>query len=639
MWYDYTTLQLTPREGGTIPDGDPSAAPEINYDEHEQNGDKQQTSQEESKQPRKHVSPVLLLSSDPDENRLTPTVPSWMARESSRTSVPDDEEADEVASKTNTIKGKPKLKIIRTPEGPVATNSGVELPKRKDDEDQTEKKAERGILYYIDVTREILWKVCFVRLCNRYINATLLEAFFLLVYLALIAANSIFVGLDFSPLTTGSVAIAGIAIWFSVIGIYSVLWLVAKVPYNSQSSARCNVIGGMGSMVLLVLHAAPLTCNWNSSEDTVEECKTGVAAAVLFGVSILTSFSLLRNWMYRFSNLLNFAFVVKFFVLCGYHKAYFIFIAFLFVLLDIICRVISTARNAYLMNKASLTRLPSNVIKIEMERPLNFTFEAGQHIRVYIPLVSKFEWHPFSISSSPFDPQLTLHVRVGGGRWGKNLYKVASGQDDHHSSSSKHKKVRLFFYGPFGKPTLDLWGDRKKYSVFISINAGIGVTPGQSICNTLLQQHREGERKVDKIYFVWSVKDSFNRVHRLPCEPELANPDIYQLPFSFQPDLLKRSLCDPKIVHASYHMTKTRIAHEFAEGNIFPGVQKGLCLSRLHMSAEFEHAFSFCKTQNVPRVAVILCAPKSFLREVEFLCREWSLKGVKFDLHVENFTV
>ena len=86
---------------------------------------------------------------DPDENRLTPTVPSWMARESSRTSVPDDEEADEVASKTNTIKGKPKLKIIRTPEGPVATNSGVELPKRKDDEDQTEKKPERGILYYM----------------------------------------------------------------------------------------------------------------------------------------------------------------------------------------------------------------------------------------------------------------------------------------------------------------------------------------------------------------------------------------------------------------------------------------------------------------------------------------------------------
>ena len=75
-----------------------------------------------------------------------------MARESSRTSVPDDEEADEVASKTNTIKGKPKLKIIRTPEGPAATNSGVELPKRKDDEDQTEKKPERGILYYMLVS-------------------------------------------------------------------------------------------------------------------------------------------------------------------------------------------------------------------------------------------------------------------------------------------------------------------------------------------------------------------------------------------------------------------------------------------------------------------------------------------------------
>ena len=72
----------------------------------------------------------------------------------------------------------------------------------------------------------------------------------------------------------------------------------------------------------------------------------------------------------------------------------------------------------------------------------------------------------------------------------------------------------------------------------------------QSICNTLMQQHKRKERKVDKIFFAWSLKDSFGKVYRLPADPEVLLAR-HRLPFSFQPDLLLTSLCDPKVVHSS----------------------------------------------------------------------------------------
>ena len=99
------------------------------------------------------------------------------------------------------------------------------------------------------------------------------------------------------------------------------------------------------------------------------------------------------------------------------------------------CRLVFSVIDSSIRLVATLIVLSSEKLRSFFASSFLLFLKLKFVFRVYIPLVSKFEWHPFSISSSPFDPQLTLHVRVGGGRWGKNLYKVASGQDDHHSSS------------------------------------------------------------------------------------------------------------------------------------------------------------------------------------------------------------
>ena len=58
-----------------------------------------------------------------------------------------------------------------------------------------------------------------------------------------------------------------------------------------------------------------------------------------------------------------------------------------------------------------------------IEKPERFKHSAGDWVFIKIPKISSFEWHPFTISSSPeTEDEFTLHIR-GVGNWTNSLYK------------------------------------------------------------------------------------------------------------------------------------------------------------------------------------------------------------------------
>ena len=67
--------------------------------------------------------------------------------------------------------------------------------------------------------------------------------------------------------------------------------------------------------------------------------------------------------------------------------------------------------------------LPSRVTHLIIKRPAGFNFSPGDWVRIKIPEVARFEWHPFTISSAP-DVHDTFHVHIRGvGEWTNRLYK------------------------------------------------------------------------------------------------------------------------------------------------------------------------------------------------------------------------
>jgi hypothetical protein len=49
-----------------------------------------------------------------------------------------------------------------------------------------------------------------------------------------------------------------------------------------------------------------------------------------------------------------------------------------------------------------------------MTKPANFKYKSGMYLFLKCPQISSFEWHPFSITSAPGDPFLSVHIRASG---------------------------------------------------------------------------------------------------------------------------------------------------------------------------------------------------------------------------------
>ena len=144
--------------------------------------------------------------------------------------------------------------------------------------------------------------------------------------------------------------------------------------------------------------------------------------------------------------------------------------------------------------------LPADTTKIIIETDSKFSFRAGQYIFLCVPELSIFEWHPFSISSAPaqaaVENKIELHVRALGS-WTQSLRKLAAekGQD---------KQFKVLCEGPYGEPQINIEGG--DYTHFLLISGGIGVTPMQSVCNQLLDEHKRG-RPMDLVQFIWTCRD------------------------------------------------------------------------------------------------------------------------------------
>ncbi|EFX85024.1 hypothetical protein DAPPUDRAFT_1878, partial [Daphnia pulex] len=158
----------------------------------------------------------------------------------------------------------------------------------------------------------------------------------------------------------------------------------------------------------------------------------------------------------------------------------------------------------------SLQLLPNQVVRLKIERPPYFEYNAGDYVYVNIPHVARFEWHPFTISSAPEDEDyMTLHVRVAGG-WTGRLYsmcqedatrlerqqsrqRIAQQQLDSKLSPFQSMPMQLekstmpiMLDGPYSGSAMRAWNCR--HALFIA--GGIGVTPFASLLQSLVSRYQ-----------------------------------------------------------------------------------------------------------------------------------------------------
>ncbi|KAH0620117.1 hypothetical protein JD844_014733 [Phrynosoma platyrhinos] len=119
---------------------------------------------------------------------------------------------------------------------------------------------------------------------------------------------------------------------------------------------------------------------------------------------------------------------------------WFVVPGFLFLLEKILGTALSHSGGLSIME---INLLPSKVTHLVIQRPPFFHYKPGDYVYLNIPIIAKYEWHPFTISSAPEQTEtLWLHIRSLG-QWTNRLYEYFQHYDefqDHLQAVSQQKR-------------------------------------------------------------------------------------------------------------------------------------------------------------------------------------------------------
>jgi len=159
----------------------------------------------------------------------------------------------------------------------------------------------------------------------------------------------------------------------------------------------------------------------------------------------------------------------------GKYSSYkFILAPLLLYIMDIFMRRLRSRFEVVLVAGDTAKTVGPSIIKLRMMKDKHFPYFPGQYCYLKIPQISKIEWHPFSLASSPHENHVTFYIKVNGD-WTSQLYKLCTRDDQE--VKTQPLKITVFVSGAHGAPAEHMG----QYEHIILISGGVGATPFTSI--------------------------------------------------------------------------------------------------------------------------------------------------------------
>lgn len=182
-----------------------------------------------------------------------------------------------------------------------------------------------------------------------------------------------------------------------------------------------------------------------------------------------------------------------------------------------------------------IKRIDGAIVRLQLRVPASFKYEAGDYVYLYVPELSKYIWHPFTISS--FDKKwqryrggsgnnsnlsnnnkknetdITLHIRANdpekGNGWTARLLQRCvelqqQQQAQPHEGMVKYP-LSVSIDGPYKSYDIPLLN----FDYVILVAGGIGVTPAASYLSDYVYRRYSGESGLHvprHFHFVWVAR-------------------------------------------------------------------------------------------------------------------------------------
>lgn len=167
---------------------------------------------------------------------------------------------------------------------------------------------------------------------------------------------------------------------------------------------------------------------------------------------------------------------------------------------------------------SKIIKHPYDTVELRFEKP-SMKYKAGQWLFINVPTVSTTQWHPFTITSCPYDPYISIHVREVGD-WTRSLsqtFGCASGPSGdfetldplatYYVAMSASQKLPLIkIDGPYGAPAEDVL----RNEVAVLIGTGIGITPWAAVLKNIwhLRAAANPPQRLKRVELVWVCRET-----------------------------------------------------------------------------------------------------------------------------------
>ncbi|KAJ9539627.1 hypothetical protein OSB04_026133 [Centaurea solstitialis] len=272
--------------------------------------------------------------------------------------------------------------------------------------------------------------------------------------------------------------------------------ILQLVGLTSESSIRYHIWLGHLSMVLFSAHSVGFIIYWamtNQMALMLEWSRTyvsNVAGEIAFILALImwaTSIARVRRKMFEIFFYVHQTYILYvFFYIIHVGVAYFCLILpgiFLF-LIDRYVRYLQSLSNVRLI---AARLLPGDTLELNFSKIAGLDYNPTSVLFVNVPLISKLQWHPYTVTSNAnMEPDTLTIVIKCQGSWSRKLYR--------HLSTSPVDRLQVSVEGPYG-PTSSHF---LRYDNLVLISGGSGITPFISIIRELISQRARQLQQPDK---------------------------------------------------------------------------------------------------------------------------------------------
>lgn len=322
---------------------------------------------------------------------------------------------------------------------------------------------------------------------------------------------------EFVGLHLGSVGLFCMGFLFLPVARGSILLRLIDIPF--EHAAKYHVWLGHVMMALFTGHGLCYLIAWSLEGRLIQEVfqwnSIGIAnvpgeISLCAGLAMwATSLPFVRKHYFELFFYTHQLYIV-FVVFLALHVGDFIFcmaaVPVFFFLLDRFLRFCQSRKDVGIL---SAMCLPCGTVELVISKPPSLSYNALSFVFLQIRNLSWLQWHPFSVSSSPYDGRNHLSILIKPlGKWTnelKNMVSKTKEQNPTDLSTAVPYKLNASVEGPYGNEI----PYHLSYNNLILVAGGIGISPFVAILRDLLHRIKQCQIGLPRnVLLIWAVKKS-----------------------------------------------------------------------------------------------------------------------------------